>query len=564
MFTAYWTLNKKSPLARIWLVAHMQKKLTKAMVSELNIKNAVDEVKKANGEQESGLRTTGYLLLGIVKIFEKKTSILLTDANDIVAMLKMAFKPSVQKIILQEDDKIRRDPTPRRVIEYDMDLEREEESSNGIRATERREITLREEDLFDFDDRPMSQRTIIASEVPLNGGELDFVDEPMPMDEVRLARASSLFGNEESWPADVEGRREGTARSITPLGQGLQLEELQAIQESPSFEDMFEHPRETSTMWASHTAAAANVSSLSIPSQRAFQEQPMEVEEPAPPAAFAPDISTFEPADGPTSFTLQPLNVSDLPVRQRARRRRRLVIDVEPLMSDEQLRNQIENYGDTMRPALDLAPPSRQLMRIKEAANIDQMINPGSRWLIGRTEQSIYTEHAVVAVEEGGEETVGSIAPLVEGLQLEELQTIQESPSFEDMFEHPRETSTMWASHTAAAADVSSLSIPSQRSFQEELMEVADVNSLSSIHTSADRAMSSAERKDFLGKVAVALKHSEEVSFSRFARKCDTKRTIARKFYGLLEAKKNREIGVRQEDAYSEIFIRGDVNLVSE
>ncbi|KAK0397566.1 hypothetical protein QR680_002173 [Steinernema hermaphroditum] len=107
----------------------------------------------------------------------------------------------------------------------------------------------------------------------------------------------------------------------------------------------------------------------------------MEVRESAQPAAVTLDISAFEPTgDVSTSVILQPLNLSDLVVRQRARIRCRLLIDAETMMSNQQQRNQIENYGDTMRPSLNLAPPSRQLMRIKEAANIDQMINPGSRW----------------------------------------------------------------------------------------------------------------------------------------------------------------------------------------
>ena len=44
MFYAQYVLNKKGPLARIWLAAHWDKKLTKANVFETNIEKSVDGI----------------------------------------------------------------------------------------------------------------------------------------------------------------------------------------------------------------------------------------------------------------------------------------------------------------------------------------------------------------------------------------------------------------------------------------------------------------------------------------------------------------------------------------
>lgn len=45
MFYAQFVLSKKGPLAKIWLAAHWEKKLSKAQIYETNIQDAVDEIK---------------------------------------------------------------------------------------------------------------------------------------------------------------------------------------------------------------------------------------------------------------------------------------------------------------------------------------------------------------------------------------------------------------------------------------------------------------------------------------------------------------------------------------
>ena len=46
MFYAQFVLAKKGPLARVWLAAHWDKKLTKAHVFETNIGSSVEAIMK--------------------------------------------------------------------------------------------------------------------------------------------------------------------------------------------------------------------------------------------------------------------------------------------------------------------------------------------------------------------------------------------------------------------------------------------------------------------------------------------------------------------------------------
>ena len=93
MFYAHFVLAKKGPLARIWLAAHWDKKLTKAHVFETNIETSVDGILKP--KVKMALRTSGHLLLGVVRIYSRKAKYLLADCNEAFVKIKMAFRPGM-------------------------------------------------------------------------------------------------------------------------------------------------------------------------------------------------------------------------------------------------------------------------------------------------------------------------------------------------------------------------------------------------------------------------------------------------------------------------------------
>ncbi|CCJ28293.1 unnamed protein product, partial [Pneumocystis jirovecii] len=79
------------PLAKIWLAAHWEKKLSKSQFLQTNIKQTVNAI--VNQDQiPIALRLSGQLLLGVVKVYSRKTRYLLEDCNEALIKIKMAFR----------------------------------------------------------------------------------------------------------------------------------------------------------------------------------------------------------------------------------------------------------------------------------------------------------------------------------------------------------------------------------------------------------------------------------------------------------------------------------------
>lgn len=92
MFYSTTVLTKRGPLAKVWLAAHVSNKLTKAMALSTNISNAVKRIIEPDAPM--ALRLTSQLLLGVVRIFSRKTKYLLVDSSDALARLKIAYTPA--------------------------------------------------------------------------------------------------------------------------------------------------------------------------------------------------------------------------------------------------------------------------------------------------------------------------------------------------------------------------------------------------------------------------------------------------------------------------------------
>ena len=83
-------LAKKGPLGKIWLAAHMEKKVPKPQIVATDIPQSVKSIE--NPDVPMALRVSGHLLLGVVRIFSRKVTYLLTDCSDAMLKLKDAFK----------------------------------------------------------------------------------------------------------------------------------------------------------------------------------------------------------------------------------------------------------------------------------------------------------------------------------------------------------------------------------------------------------------------------------------------------------------------------------------
>ncbi|KAK9765755.1 sister chromatid cohesion protein 1 [Basidiobolus ranarum] len=94
MFYSEAILSKKGPLAKVWLAAHWERKLSKAQFLQANIQSSVGAI--VGGDQPPmALRLSGQLLLGVVRIYSRKARYLLEDCNEALVKIKMAFRPGM-------------------------------------------------------------------------------------------------------------------------------------------------------------------------------------------------------------------------------------------------------------------------------------------------------------------------------------------------------------------------------------------------------------------------------------------------------------------------------------
>lgn len=118
MFFSSFILTKRGPLAKMWLAAHWDRKLTKAIITETDIRKSVGmyyrhvcvcffahgdvvnfslnnkniHIAKGdikNPEVPIALRTSGHLLLGVVKIYSRKVRYVLQECNEAMTKIKL-------------------------------------------------------------------------------------------------------------------------------------------------------------------------------------------------------------------------------------------------------------------------------------------------------------------------------------------------------------------------------------------------------------------------------------------------------------------------------------------
>ncbi|KAI8375098.1 Rec8 like protein-domain-containing protein [Choanephora cucurbitarum] len=83
---------KQGPLARVWLASHWEKKISKSQFLQTNLEKTIETITTNQEEEPLTLRVSGQLLLGVVRIYSRKTRYLLEDCNEALTKIKLAFK----------------------------------------------------------------------------------------------------------------------------------------------------------------------------------------------------------------------------------------------------------------------------------------------------------------------------------------------------------------------------------------------------------------------------------------------------------------------------------------
>ena len=88
MFYSETLLSKTGPLARVWLSANLERKLSKPQILQSNIESSVSAIVDS-GQAPMALRLSGQLLLGVVRIYSRKARYLMDDCNEALLKIKM-------------------------------------------------------------------------------------------------------------------------------------------------------------------------------------------------------------------------------------------------------------------------------------------------------------------------------------------------------------------------------------------------------------------------------------------------------------------------------------------
>ncbi|KAJ7497237.1 Rec8 like protein-domain-containing protein [Mycena latifolia] len=94
MFYSETILSRRGPLGKVWLAAHMERKLSKTQTLQTDIEQSVGAIMGQEVEVMA-LRLSGQLLLGVVRIYSRKAKYLLDDCNEALLKIKMAFRPGL-------------------------------------------------------------------------------------------------------------------------------------------------------------------------------------------------------------------------------------------------------------------------------------------------------------------------------------------------------------------------------------------------------------------------------------------------------------------------------------
>jgi cohesin complex subunit SCC1 len=90
MFYSQFILAKRGPLGTIWIAAHLDKKLRKNDIEAQDIVQAVQAIIKP--EAPLALRLSGQLMLGVVRVYDRKIGYLFHDCSEALIKAKQAFR----------------------------------------------------------------------------------------------------------------------------------------------------------------------------------------------------------------------------------------------------------------------------------------------------------------------------------------------------------------------------------------------------------------------------------------------------------------------------------------
>ncbi|XP_013015140.1 double-strand-break repair protein rad21-like protein 1 [Cavia porcellus] len=365
MFYTHVLMNRRGPLAKIWLAAHWEKKLTKAHVFECNLETTIEKI--ISPKVKIALRTSGHLLLGIVRIYDRKAKYLLADCSEAFLKMKMTFRPGLVDLPKESFEAAYNAITlPEEFYDFDthninvIDIS-EQFTQNQSRPEE---ITLREQDgndlLFQTDNfgeesEILRRHSFFDDNILLNssGHLIEHSPRSLTEEKVLFCDSGDGFGDE------------GSAGEM--IDNLLQDDDDIILLEDTHLNRDISRPSEL----PSTIMEPDNPDGICLHENEKLGEVTL--------------LSNEE-----EGFALEPVDISDI-VEKRKSKKRRLLIDPVKEISSKTMYKQLTSFSDTLM-VLELAPPTQRLMMWKKKGGVDILLSTAAQDLIHGELKVLFTK----------------------------------------------------------------------------------------------------------------------------------------------------------------------------
>ncbi|KAM6052903.1 LOW QUALITY PROTEIN: double-strand-break repair protein rad21-like protein 1 [Theristicus caerulescens] len=374
MFYMHLLVNKRGPLAKIWLAAHWEKKLTKAHVFECNLETTVEKL--ISPKFTIALRTSGHLLLGVVRIYHRKAKYLLADCSEALTKMKTAFRPGLVDLPEENFEAAYQSIT---LPEEFHDFETPLPDVNAIDVAEH--FTLNQSRAEDITLTEDYESNILLC-------DRNFDEEPDALRKQSLFDGSILTSSN-SLVADRNSA--GTSGDKAALREDTYC---------------FEHD-----CFGDEEDAADMIEILLRDEQNDLDKDILDMEEERPLSQDLPETSTaIESNCGDTTikkgshltnetilllkeegFVLEPVDDTAVTKRKKNKRKRKLLVDVDKELSCNAIYNQLNNCTDILA-TLDLAPPTKKTMMWKQSGGVDKLLSHATQPVVHAELQMLFAK----------------------------------------------------------------------------------------------------------------------------------------------------------------------------
>ncbi|GAB1287029.1 Double-strand-break repair protein rad21-like protein 1 [Apodemus speciosus] len=506
-------MSKRGPLAKIWLAAHWEKKLTKAHVFECNLEITIQKI--ISPKVKIALRTSGHLLLGVVRIYNRKAKYLLADCSEAFLKMKMTFRPGLVDLPKENFEAAYNTITlPEEFHDFDIYNMNDIDISEPLAQNQSRpeEITLREEcsnDLLfqagSFGDEPelLRRHSFFDDNILMNSSGL-----VVEHSSGSLAEEKSLFFDN----GDGFGDEGAAGEMIDNLLQDedtfledtcLNKEEVPLLPELPS--SIMVEPGNSDDQYISEDEKINEITLVSNEEE---------------------------------GFTLDPIDGLDIADR-RKRKKRRLLVDPVKEISCKTMHKQLTSFMDTLM-VLDLAPPTQRLMMWKKRGGVDTLLSTATQDLINDDLKMHILEPSIM-------EEPNSHSELGQPQEWKDM-TDESMGNFQENI-----------NVNTNSEDILEMISPAAEGLSSTNTSLAQENCLAELESSGSKENTEAEKwNQRLFQTLNELREFNKMGMQSFSllklcKNSDRKKAAA-KFYTLLILKKHRAIELSQSVPYADII----------